>query len=424
VQTLLPGHFLEHGEDGTTTRGYWHPPPETQHEVEADWAIERTRSLLQRAVDLRLVADVPVGVFLSGGMDSSAIVTLASRHATEPVHTFTLSFDEAAWDERHFARHVAERFGCKHHDVVLPAQRALQEIDGALAAQDQPSADGMNSYFVSKAARGAGLAVALSGIGADEVFGGYSYFRIFAYAWRARRLLGLLGGGTMARWTSVRHVPQSFRKLISMGGVHPDPGSFYAAIRSMFTAEQVHQIIRSDFRQPATYDDAWVPSQTSLEEGRTDAIQAWSLMELGNYLRNTLLRDTDAMGMAHSLEVREPFLDHLVVEHVTSLPARLKLGRNAKKPHLAAAVPEVPAMVKNRDKMGFTLPFDVWLRGPLRSWAEERLLAAMPQMKCLDRTVVDQMWRRFLSDSSHITQSRIWCLVSLLEWMQRHRIET
>jgi asparagine synthase (glutamine-hydrolysing) len=424
VHALLPGHTLEIDDSGSRTHCYWHLPPETNREVDASWAIERTRALLQRSVDLRLVADVPVGVFLSGGIDSSAIVALASRHATQPIYTFTLSFDEAAWDERHFARYVAERFGCRHHDVLLPGQRALLEIDSALGALDQPSTDGINSYFVSKAAREAGLVVALSGLGADEVFAGYSYFRAFNHMWRARRLIRAMDTslGGLARMAS-RNSSQALRKLVSISGA-TDIGAFYGAIRAMFTPPQVEELIARGFRRPANSDDALLQLQLALENGRTDPVQAWSAMELSIYLRNTLLRDTDAMSMAHGLEVREPFLDHLLVEHVVSLPAKLKLASRAPKPHLVAAVPELPAAITGRRKMGFALPFDVWLRGPLKQWAEERLLGGIvSRAGCIDAGVVEKMWQGFLVDGTRVTHSRVWCLLALLDWMGRHGVQ-
>jgi asparagine synthase (glutamine-hydrolysing) len=236
VRALLPGRILEHRDRKTTIRRYWQLPTTTLATSDEPSAAEETRRLLYRAVKLRLVADVPVGIFLSGGIDSSSLVAVAARTSDAPVHTFTLSYKERAWDERQYARQVAERFGCEHHEVLLLASRAAKEMESALAAQDQPSADGINSYFVSKAAKDAGLAVALSGVGADELFGGYPHFRLFQRLWRSRSLLRAAGkyAGSLGRFTHALCVPQSVRKLVALGVTLDDPAGIYASLRAIY----------------------------------------------------------------------------------------------------------------------------------------------------------------------------------------------
>lgn len=418
VRALPPGHLLELHEGRGEIRAWWELPmggsaPSTERD-----AVARTRELLERAVDQRMIADVPVGVFLSGGIDSSAIVALASRASRAPVHTFTLSFDEQAWDERRFAREVAERFGCNHHEVVLPVERAERDLDGALAALDQPSSDGPNSYFVSKAAREAGLVVALSGIGADEVFGGYGYFQMFRRIWP---LLGALRGaaavappiGSLAsRWD----LSPALRKLVALGGTHGQVQSVYDVLRGMLDPRQVNELLG---RARGT---TIAPPPAEPVHGDLDPVQAWSMLDLTHYVRDTLLRDTDAMSMAHALEVREPFLDHELVEHVLQLPAEWKLRRGAIKPHLCAAVPELPRSVVDRRKMGFTLPFEAWLRGPMRAFAEERLLGATRSTGALDAGAVERLWRGYLQAGADRSCSRVWAVVALMDWCERHRV--
>jgi asparagine synthase (glutamine-hydrolysing) len=357
---------LERGE--LRVRSYWQPPLEIDSRVSSERAIEETRALLLDAVALRLVSDVPVGVFLSGGMDSSAIVALAALASKTPVHSFTVTFDESAYDESVFAQEVARRFGAEHHRVHLSSQEALGHIDDALSALDQPSADGTNTYFVAKAAREAGLAVALSGIGGDEIFAGYPGFRRFARWTRRADLL---------KWLPARRglgsslvLPTSVRKGLALLGSRGDPFAIYVTIRGMFLAEERSALagrVRGSEIAPSDLDQAIV-RWASGPEG--DAVEAYGLLDMTNYLRNTLLRDADVMGMAHALEIREPLLDHRLVERTMTVPGRWKLAHRQNKPLLARAVPELPAAASARPKMGFTLPLETWLRGPLRGWAE------------------------------------------------------
>jgi asparagine synthase (glutamine-hydrolysing) len=218
VRALPPGSYLEFRENSYSIRPYWDLSiePEGPDEPSFEAAVESIRPILRDAVRLMLLADVPVGVFLSGGVDSSALVALAAASSTSPVHTFTVTFDEAEYSEASFAAEVARRFGCDHHQVHLPASEAARSIDAAVASLDQPSADGINTYFVSRAARAAGLSVALSGLGADEIFAGYGRFRLFGSmlsAARAARFAAPFARSLLRRLGSWPSAPLTAQKL-------------------------------------------------------------------------------------------------------------------------------------------------------------------------------------------------------------------
>lgn len=445
VRSLPPGCLLEHREGATSLARYWDIPPVTPEARGADArevqemtfaaAASRIQPILKDAVRMMLVADVPVGVFLSGGIDSSVIVALAAEASSRPVHTFTVTFDEGEYSEAPFAAEVARRFGCDHHQVHLPASRVVRDISAAVAALDQPSADGVNTYFVSKAAKDAGLRVALSGLGADELFAGYSHFRSFnrmlTAARAARAASPLVASARLALYAATDAagaVPHRARKLLDALTTRGDPEAMYAVVRSMFTEGQrralldpgfVSEIMRAGVSVPETFD-----ASSPGAPGPIDAVNVLSALEISNYLKNTLLRDTDVMSMAHALEVRPPFLDHLLVEEILRVPGRLKLRAGESKPLLLAAVPgRLPAAV-SRPKMGFTLPFDAWFRGPLRGFMEGVLLGApVRRLSFLRPRAVRALWSGFLRSPSLVSHARVWSIAALALWCEANGVD-
>jgi asparagine synthase (glutamine-hydrolysing) len=431
VRALPPGSTAELKEGRLTERRYWELPLDRSRAASFDDEVAEIRPILGAAVRLRLVADVPVGVFLSGGVDSSVLVALASQGGGAPIHTFTVTFDEARLSEAPFADEVARRYGSAHQQVHLPAARALGEIDAALGALDQPSADGINTYFVSKAARQAGLAVALSGLGGDEVFAGYGYFRSFSRALPVSRAVGRLpallrraiGAISGISWAHTRA-----RKLTALLLAAGRPDVAYAALRAMFTVEQRRRILGDELAgggEDAPFAAVSMPDGLAerLCAGAIDPLHAYSVLELSNYLKNTLLRDCDVMSMAHALEVRVPLIDHLLVEKVLPVRGALKLSNRENKPLLLAAVPGLPRRVASRAKMGFTLPFDAWFRGPLRPWMEAMLRGdAVRRLGVLRPDAVERLWRSFLAGERYVSHSRMWCIAALAGWCQANRV--
>lgn len=424
VRALPPGAALEWKDGAYTIRPYWDlsiaPEPRAEPSTFEE-AASAVRPVLRDAVRLMLVADVPVGVFLSGGVDSSAIVALAAQASPRPVHTFTVTFDEAEYSEAAFAAEVARRFGCDHHQVHLPASEAARQIDAAVAALDQPSADGVNTYFVSKAAREAGLSVALSGLGADEIFAGYGRFRLFGAMLagaRAARFASPLAEAALRRTGPWAGVPDRARKLALALATRGDPSAMYTAIRTMFPEGQRRALFAPGVVDEAISASAYVPACVAPDApGAGDPVNVFSAFELSNYVRNTLLRDTDVMSMAHALEVRVPFLDHELVERVLRIPGRHKVRRGAIKPLLAAAVPDLDQRSLSRPKMGFTLPFDAWFRGPLRGWMEGVLLdGPLARLGVLRPSVVEATWRSFLESPGKASHARVWSLAALARW--------
>jgi asparagine synthase (glutamine-hydrolysing) len=386
----------------------------------------RVRSLLEESVRGHLIADVPVGVFLSSGIDSTALAALASREVSG-VHTFTVAFPEGEFNEAAMARRTARTLGTTHSEVMLSGDDMLARLDEAVSALDLPTMDGINTYFVSASAREAGLKVALSGLGGDEVFGGYASFRRTPrYQRLARAGSHVPSGMRWAMATAMSEAGERFmpgdaaRKLAALwqdSGWLPDP---YYFGRLLFTPVQVSGLMIGGTNLGAR--SAWRDWLTASAQRarRLDSFAAVSCLEAESYLVNTLLRDTDSMSMAHSLEVRVPFLDHPLVEFVTHLPQEMKLAKNTPKALLVAALGDLlPAEVVNQTKRGFTFPWAQWLRGPLKSRIENGLADLSPALReIVGAKSALAVWQSYLDGKT--TWSRPWSLYVLNEWTKRN----
>jgi asparagine synthase (glutamine-hydrolysing) len=381
------------------------------------------RARLVDAVRDQLVADVPVGLFLSAGMDSTAIAALATLAQGGGVRSFTVSLDDGGLDEGAVAARVAHQIGCEHHDVHVSNSEAVAQVPDAVAALDQPSIDGVNTYIVSKAVRDAGTVVALSGIGGDEIFAGYRTFRTYGRWARLNGLVRAMGAGPFTRWAARSDLPLSVRvrKALGLAGADQVSGDFHRGFRSLFSSGQVQRLSEGTLEETRDGEPypPWFDSGNDGPGAESGTVSAVSQMELDGYLRNTLLRDSDAMSMAHGLEVRAPFLDHQLVALAASVHGRDKIAGTINKPLLAAAVTELPDLVTRRRKTGFALPFDAWLRGPLRRWAAGSLEVAAGSFSTAESR---RIWGLFQGGSQTVSWSRAWALVVLASWLQRNQV--
>jgi asparagine synthase (glutamine-hydrolysing) len=380
--------------------------------------------MLEEAVRLQLVSDVPVGVFLSGGIDSSALVSILSRGGVTP-STFSIVFCEAEYSEAQYSRAVATKFHTDHHEISVSQTDVLESIPGALQAMDLPTMDGVNTYFVSREARRAGVKVALSGLGGDEIFAGYSSFRTvprmerFAHWWN--RIPGAVRGPMAAAFGALSADNDQNRKLASLAGdngrlLHP-----YFLSRMLFTPRQ------RDLLSPSTgvaeAKNAAASQRESLRIALAlDPINRVSYLESRCYMLNTLLRDSDFMSMSQGLEVRVPLIDHQLAKAVLCLPGAWKLNGTPKKLLVEALAGSLPDEIVHRPKRGFTLPFDRWMRQELRPEIEPVLEAKRinsgPLGGMLDGAQVQRVWRDFLSGT--VSWARPWSLYVLERWCELH----
>lgn len=413
---------------------YWNLP-EQRAAVGRD-SIERLQHELKVAMRQHLFSDVPLGVFLSGGVDSSAVSALAMQEAGgDRVRTFNISFDEAEYDESRYAAAVAGALGTEHTDVRLTQRHFHDQLGDALRSIDQPTFDAINSYFVSRAVREAGITVALAGTGGDELFGGYRSFTDIPRAARVSRKLkrvpvGALRGAAkgVARWKVGRsgEIPPQTR-WGKLGDVLATRGSLldlYQTSYALFTADFARQLLAMNLNGELRRG---LPRLRAHEltrlAGERPTLHAISTLELANFIGERLLRDTDSASMAVSLEARVPLLDHQVIEAVAAVPDHSRFEPLGKKMLLRRlAMSNLDPTMFDRPKSGFVLPIEVWARQELKNEVEQTLLDRTRCESCgLNPETVARLWRSFVAGAPGLYWSRIWAIYVLLWWAKEHR---
>lgn len=424
VSMLKPGHVLSYTtRSGVRIERYWDIVTDSRKEFPNTGSCcvqeisQRLRGLLEDATKRHLTADVPVGAFLSGGIDSSAVVGLMSQYSDSRIRTFSVGFDSehSGHDELRWAKIVANRFDTDHTEVVVHGNEVAECFSDIILAIDQPSLDGTNTYLVSRAA-GESVKVAVSGLGGDELFAGYSHFRELATVARMDRLL--LWMGKYAREKLLSLCPGRFlgnKALYLM-----ERSQRYETLRSLCDDESKRQLLASSFfgNSPISSLSSVYAEWTSRKLSEDEEL---TYVEMQGYLTNTLLRDVDAMSMAHSLEVRPVLLDYRVAEFAFSIPMRMKIDRSTNKPILVNAVKDLlPEAIVSRQKRGFELPLREWILGPLRERAlstfSSRTSRSLFSKAFLDE-VVSQIRRR------EQVSYRVWAYLVLLEWLDMHDCE-
>jgi len=411
VRCLMPGHYLTVSRGGSSIRRYW------DLEAPADDGIGRTeveaelKGLLEDSVERHLISDVPLGVFLSGGVDSAGLVALASR-CGQRLTTLTVVFDEEEFSEAAPARLVAEHFATDHRQVRVTRADFMRELPNVLRAMDQPTNDGVNTYFVSQAARQAGLTVVLSGLGGDEVFWGYKHYHwLMRFGAAVRCFSGLPSGlrnpivHTAAAYG--RHLGRDRWARLSFLEKRVSGAGMYGALRGFFAPEQVSRLIGMGVPEVTAVAQKYLSdTRRAVPAGAADA-DAFNYLELKRYMHDQLLRDTDVFSMAHSIETRVPYLDHLVVERAARAFSALKLEQGTNKPLLVNAIGE--PMVRSAAaaaKRGFAFPFAKWMRE-----TADELEGIALQSGSLEKAGVRQCWKNFREGRQH--WSRAWALAVL-----------
>lgn len=438
VYAVLPGHHLRYAGGRVESTPYWPKWPASKEsgvergEMARAELVDEIRELTREAVRYWTVADVPISLFLSGGIDSSALVALLRQAGIDDVRTFSVNFPEAEYNEQSYAELVARQYGTAHTSVMLSEAEVLARVPRALAAIDQPSIDGINTWVVAEATAAAGMKVALSGLGGDEVFLGYRFYQTLVRDERLRRLVASTPEG-------LRHLAGRAIRLSSRGASGVKLGELLESDelglhtvrlrRQLFSQRQRSELLGQHGGSPAERVEeatarqmlgAWNDRQLAQSAGM-DPLNRAAALELGGYLANTLLRDTDVMSMAHGLEVRVPLLDHLLIERLQQVPGRIKLGAGLEqraeersKWLLVRAAGDLPPEIIQRRKKGFELPFRHWLTGALRPLAED-LLARSRAQGLLEPSAVESIWHSFCAGRT--TWSRVWALIVLTHWI-------
>jgi asparagine synthase (glutamine-hydrolysing) len=400
IRVLPAGHALMIGPEGQMkTWRYW--PARDAFISSTDNLVRELRSLIDKAVDEHLLSDVPVASFLSGGIDSSIVTAIAAQKLEKKLKTFSVGFDIAEFDETAIAQEIADRYGTEHHRIQLSQEEVIHSVTEAVGKLDLPSVDAINTYIVSRAVASHGVKVALSGLGGDELFGGYPSFRdvprlkLIARLPRAlRRVLGAAAG--------------LGERLADLPG-NLDAGELARWRRRFFSDEMI---------RCAGLPNASAPFECPVALPDDFARISWA--ELTGYMRRMLLRDADQMSMAVSLELRVPFLDHELVEYVLGLPAAAKKKYPGVKGLLVEACRDLlPSSVYERPKAGFVLPMKHWMHGPLAAFVNEGLRETTAR-QLLPETFVDEMNEAFRRERLHWT--RLWSLVVLGHYAKRRQL--
>ncbi|HXB41754.1 MAG TPA: asparagine synthase (glutamine-hydrolyzing) [Bacteroidia bacterium] len=414
VNMLLPGNFLWLEKNELSVKPWWKIESSINYESENKSYKEicdDIKKLFYSAVERRLVADVPFGAFLSGGIDSSAVVGAMSQVSARKIKTFSVVFDESEFSEARYSRLIAKKFNTDHHEIKLTPQNFLEQIPEALSAMDHPSGDGPNTYIVSKATRKAGITMALSGLGSDELFCGYDIFRrsykLEKQWWLnlAPRLFRVPAGYALK--TFKRGVAsQKIAEIISKPAVNFNYS--YPVSRKVLTDDLIEKLLnRSDLPMNSVYRFLRL-----LEfNDKNHRLTKYSIAEINTYMQNTLLRDTDQMSMAVALEVRVPFLDYKLVEYVLGVRDKFKFPATPKKLLTDSLGDLLPAEIIDRKKMGFVLPWPVWMKRELKPFCEKNL--SNLEEFGFNKMEINNLWNSFLKNDPRISWSRIWPLVAL-----------
>lgn len=416
VKLLEAGHYLHFKGNEISKHCYYRLLSDTSYELsDRKTAQELLRSTMKESVEQHMRADVPFGAFLSGGIDSSLLVGLMSEVRNERINTFQISFNEEAFDERKYAQLVAKKFNTNHHEINLKASEFLKDIPSAIAAIDFPSGDGPNTYAVSKATKEAGITVAISGLGGDELFAGYPVFhymtsieRSFALklSYPLRKSISLL----LSSFSSNRSL---LKKAELLGLKQVDLAHAFPLVRKVWNANELLKRKTQHFEIEQNFNFIF--------EKNAPLLNRVSAAEIESYMQHVLLRDSDQMSMAHSLEIRVPFLDHNVVELATHLSNDLKYPTSPKKFLTETFADILPDEIVNRKKMGFTLPWSVWMKNELKEFTEAGFQELYNQ-DVVNEVVLRKAWRKFLSGNEEKSFISFWHLSVLGHWMKNNQV--
>ena len=399
----------------------------TNSQVEFDFSdkkkvYDKTRDLLKKSVERRLISDVPLGAFLSGGIDSSAVVGLMAEVSTARPNTFTIGFHEKEFDESEYASIIAKRFNTKHEQVLMHPSVFKEELYNALDAMDTPSGDGINTYVVSKAIRASGLTVALSGVGGDELFAGYPFFktyynlRKYQWLWSKTRMARTATAGVLAM--SNGNKMERVRNIINARSC--SISSFYPDFRRIISPGLFSRLTKWDSEKPTALEMNLSGVSPALE--KFPSLSQVSIAEYMGYTQNTLLKDTDQMSMAVSLEVREPFFDHDLIEFVLSIPDSIKYPVYPKSLLVESLDGLLPTETIHRKKQGFLFPWSVWMKEDLKSFCEKHI-ENISKRDFINRKELLAYWGKFLKGDTSVRWMELWLFVILDYWLQKNNIE-
>ncbi|HVM87595.1 MAG TPA: asparagine synthase (glutamine-hydrolyzing) [Puia sp.] len=425
IEQLEPGCWLKIKGGNVEKLTYWDV---SRTNIDFDFSNttrthQHTKELMLQSVKRRLVSDVPVGAFLSGGIDSSVVVGLMAEASAAPPNTFNISFSEKEFDESYYAGIVSKKFNTNHTNILLRPNIFLDELQNALDVMDTPTGDGINTYIVSKAIRQKGITVALSGIGGDELFAGYPIFSQYLrmqqkkWFWKLPRISRDLFSSFFLNSTSRA---SRFKQLLRLDDCSIEHA--YPIFRQILSPRQLQQLTLLNANNlfiSSTQKELLCRKQ---EIEKFPLLSQVSIAEYFGYTQHTLLKDTDQMSMAVALEVREPFFDQDLVEFVLAMPDELKKPVYPKSLLVESVKPLLPDEIVFRKKQGFLFPWNMWLRNELRTFCEAHI-KNISERPFINSKQLFNFWKRFLQGDKNIRWAEIWLFVVLEYWLEKNNVQ-
>lgn len=417
IKSVPRSSFLLIGNQETKIFEYWNLFENSKTNKLTKEPLKKIKKLLLESVEKRLVSDVPNGVFLSGDINSSILVAAASKVSNEKINTFSLSLKEKRNDERIFSRIVAKKYKTNHFELELNLDDILHQIEEPFKFMDHPSMEGISTFFTSKLVHEKGFKMVLSTVGADELFTGSSVFKqvlelenkkwLYSFPPQLRNIFGRL---LQRKNHSLKS--QKFAEILNLKLF--ELPYYYPVLRKIFTNNSINEL--TDFKNISYMDYSfnWGLNETLSKnrESNFPLISKTSALEIETYLQNILLRDSEQMGMANSIEIRFPFLDYKLVEYVLSLPDGLK---HSNKLLVDSTKGWIPEEIIKKNKIDLVLPLEKWMKNELSSFCEESI-SNLEYYPHFNMSKVNLLWMDFLKGNPNVNWIQIWSLVILGKW--------
>ena len=426
IKSVPRASFLVIGNQETKIFEYWNFFENSNPNKFLKEPLKKIKKLLLESFEKRSISDVSNGVFLSGDISSSILVAAASKVSNQKINTFSVFLKEKGSEERKFSRILSKKYKTNHFELELNSDDILHQIEEPFNFMDHPSIEGISIFFTSKLVHEKGFKMALSSVGSDELFAGSSVFKhvldlenkkwLYSFPPQLRNIFGKLLERKNQSLKSQKIAEVLNLKLFELP-------YYYPVLRKTFTNNSINEL--TDFKNISSenYSFNWALSEISSKNRGSNypLISKTSALEIETYLQNVLLRDVEQMGMANSLEIRFPFLDHNLVEYVLSLPDELKYSTYSNKLLIDSTKGWIPEDVIKRNKMDFILPFEKWMKNELSSFCEESI-SNLEYYPYLNMSKVNILWKDFLKGNRKINWLQLWSLVVLGKWTDKNLI--
>ena len=413
VRTFPAGHVGIYKDGEFSIMPYWKPEEKVEHKtmLNENQAKKTLKSLIEKSVEKRMISDVPLGTFLSGGTDSSLVTAVASKYTSKPLHTFSIGFKENKFDESKYARRVAENLKTEHHEFILSEEDALDKVTNLTNIYDQPFADSsaIPTLLISEMAK-KNVTVALSGDGGDELFMGYGM-----YNW-AKRLENPFNSffSPILREGMKLHPKNRVKRAAYLFEKHSNRQShIFSQEQYLFSEKELNTLLKTPFQQKEIFKSEKLSLKRELS-----AVEGQAFFDLRNYLKDDLLVKVDIASMFHGLEVRVPLLDHRIVEFALNLDETLKIKKRNSKYLLKEVLYDyLPKSLMNRPKWGFSIPLAGWLKNELKPMVEQYLEESLVEAAgIVNYNEVVKILKKFEKGHDYL-YNRIWVLMLLHKWM-------